>query len=452
MANRARGAGAFAAAGLLFVGLWSSGTASAQTLPQFGDAPHLGVTTCGGSTCHGAAEPGRNSNVLQNEAKTWAEKDKHARAYKVLLEPRSAQIARKLGLANAQTAEICLNCHADNVPEAKRGRQFDLAAGVGCDACHGAGTPWLGIHIAGGSHQDNVKAGLYPTDDPVARAKLCLSCHVGSQANKFVTHRIMGAGHPRMPFELATFTAKQPAHYVVDDDYIKRKGQPNGLQVWAIGQALQLNELMTAYLDPQRNRAGPYPELVFFDCAACHHLMSEPRWRPSAGSPGIGPGVVVFNDGNALMLRLLAERVDPALGRGLGEALQGLRRSVTENREASLRQATRLRDLSQQLIGKLAGREFGPEDVRALAAAIVDAGLARNEYTEHGAAEQAAEALEALSLAMRDLGGMTKGQAENAAAAAAKLKETTAREAAFRPEVFAAALREYRQRVAVGGR
>jgi hypothetical protein len=255
-----------------------------------------------------------------------------------------------------------------------------------------------------------------------------------------------------MPFELATFTAKQPAHYAVDEDYIKRKGRPNGVQTWAIGQAIQLNELMTAYLDPQRNRAGPYPELVFFDCAACHHPMSEPRWQPSVSSGGVGPGVVMFNDANALMLRFLAERVDPALGRALGEAMQGLRRSVVENRDASLRQAARLRDLSQQLIDKLAGREFGPEDVRALAAAIVNAGIDRNEYTEHAAAEQATQALDALSRAMRDLGALSDAQARSASAALMKLSEATAREGAFQPAVFVAALREYKQRMSMAAR
>jgi hypothetical protein len=180
--------------------------------------------------------------------------------------------------------------------------------------------------------------------------------------------------------------------------------------------------------------------------------MSAPRWRPTATSvaAGVGPGVVVFNDANALMLRLAAERVDPALGRAIGEAMQGLRHSVTQNREASLRQATRLRDLSRQLVDRLAGHSFGPEDVRAMAAAIVNAGLERNEYAEHSAAERAAEALEALSLAMRDMGGMNDAQARVAAAEAAKLKEPTVREGSFDPAVFTAALREYKQRVAFG--
>jgi len=429
------------------VALWGTTGVGAQTLPQQGDTVHLGVTTCGGSTCHGAAEPSRNSNVMQNEAKVWAEKDKHAQAYKALLTPRSVAIARKLGLPNANTADMCLNCHADNVAEARRGRQFDLASGVSCDACHGGGAPWLGIHISGGTHEDNIKAGLYPTNEPVARAKLCLSCHIGSQAGKFASHRIMGAGHPRMPFELATFTAKQPAHYIVDDDYVQRKGRPNGIQTWAIGQALQLDELMRAYLDPQRNHPGPFPELVFFDCASCHHLMSEPRWEPRASSARLGPGVLIFNDANALMLQFLADRVDPPLGKALADARQGLERSVYEGRDASLKQAAKLRELSGQLVDAFARRQFGAEDLRALAAAITAAGIERNEYAEQSAAEQATLALAALSQAMKDLGATSDAENRSAAAALAKMTEATARESAFRPDVFVAALREFRQRV-----
>jgi hypothetical protein len=279
----------------------------------------------------------------------------------------------------------------------------------------------------------------------VARAKLCLSCHLGSQAGKFVSHRIMGAGHPRMPFELATFTAKQPAHYIVDDDYVQRKGRPNGIQTWAIGQALQIDELTRAYLDPQRNHPGPFPELVFFDCASCHHPMSQPRWEPRAAPAGLGPGALIFNDANALMLQLLAERVDPPLGKALADARHRLERSVYEGREASLRQAAKLQELSRQLTEVFARYQFGAADLRALAAVIVAAGIERNEYAEHSAAEQATLALTALSQAMKDLGATSDAENRSAAAALAKVTEATARESAFRPASFVAALREFGQ-------
>lgn len=86
------------------------------------------------------------------------------------------------------------------------------------------------------SHADNVTAGLYPTDRVADRAELCLSCHLGN-GDKFATHRIMAAGHPRQSFELDTFTelwrtaGRQP-HYRVDADYRQRKSSSSHSYTW----------------------------------------------------------------------------------------------------------------------------------------------------------------------------------------------------------------------------
>ena len=76
---------------------------------------------------------------------------------------------------------------------------------------------------------------MYPTEDPAQRAELCLSCHYGS-ADKPMTHAIMAAGHPPLLFELATYTAIQPAHYRVDADYRQRKRYLGPADTWAMGQ------------------------------------------------------------------------------------------------------------------------------------------------------------------------------------------------------------------------
>ena len=94
----------------------------AETLPQYGDAMHLGVQTCAGSTCHGAVKPWQNSSVLQNEAITWKKYDHHARAYKTLGKERALRIAKNLGIEDPQKDDTCLNCHANNVPKAKRAK------------------------------------------------------------------------------------------------------------------------------------------------------------------------------------------------------------------------------------------------------------------------------------------------------------------------------------------
>ena len=199
-----------------------------------------------------------------------------------------------------------------------RGVQFLLSDGVGCEVCHGGSEKWLGPHASGKiPHRELVSTyGLYPTDEPVARARLCLTCHLGDETH-VITHRIMGAGHPRLPFELQTFTVIEPAHYVIDDVYRRRKAVAQGVQFWAVGQALALQQLVTG-LTNRPSREGAFPELVFFDCQACHHSTTSLRWERRT-SMGLDPGMPHFNDANGIMLRAIAARLSPADGRGSGE-------------------------------------------------------------------------------------------------------------------------------------
>ena len=429
----------------LIFALFLPWAAAATDLPQDSRATHLGVTSCAGSTCHGASEPFSTSTVLQNEYTTWLRHDPHAKAYKVLLNEASRRIARNLGLPDAHTAKECLDCHADNVDAARRGRQFQIADGVGCEACHGGGSTWLGIHISGASHADNVKAGLYPTDDPVARAELCLSCHYGTD-RKFVSHRLMGAGHPRISFELDTFTATQPAHFVIDKDYVERKGRPNGVQIWAVGQAMALARTMDLMLDPNTGTSGLFPELVFFDCHACHHPMSDLRWNPRP-STGLGPGVIRLNDANAVMLRIAAARTAPDVARALAERMRALHRAVMQNREETRRLAGEIRTLARQLVDGFARREFGAEDMRALLAGITTAGTA-GEFADYAAAEQATMAIGSILSAMKSGGHLGEDAYRRMNAALQRLHATVAKDEAYRHGAYRAALRDFEQTIA----
>ena len=155
-----------------------------------------------------------------------------------------------------------------------------------------------------------------------------MSCHYGNK-DKLVTHRIMGAGHPRMSFELDTFTEIAPKHFVVDKDYSERKKVWDGAKTWAIGQALAVSETMNILADPKRGRDGVFPELVLFDCHACHHPMAENRWSPkTAFGPSISPGLVRLNDSSMLMLRAITRALDPKLGDRVTAQTQKLHRAI----------------------------------------------------------------------------------------------------------------------------
>jgi hypothetical protein len=410
--------------------------ALAQTLPYAAKGHNLGVVNCANSLCHGSVSPWKDSNILQNEYVTWSRVDKHAtRAYHVLLEERSQRIARNLGLKEpAQQAKLCLDCHAYNPPAAQRGERFKVADGVSCEACHGPAESWIQAHVApGATHADNLKHGLYPTHEPVAQARLCLSCHFGN-GDKFVTHRMMGAGHPRMSFELDTFSQTQPPHFVVDADWEKRKGSYDGVRVWAVGQALAAAELLDVLLDPKRSRDGLFPELVVFDCHACHHPMSDIRWSPRTNT---SPGRIRLNDSNLLMLRQIVRATLPAEdANAFTQRVTELHRAVAGDGGDAVEAARALRAAIGAVVPKLAQRSFRVEDLRAIAMGLVDDGRA-GQYRDYAGAEQATMAIGSV-LNFLSKRGAVDVRAANAAMD--RLLESVKNDERYRPERFQSAL------------
>jgi hypothetical protein len=412
-------------------------SAFAQPLPYQSTSLHLGVVNCANSLCHGSVSPWKDSNILQNEYVTWSRVDKHAtRAYQVLFDERSKRIAVNLGLKEpAHQAKICLDCHAHNPPEAQRGERFKLADGIGCEACHGPAEKWIRTHVApGATHADNVAHGLYPTSEPVAQARLCLSCHFGNK-DKFVTHRMMGAGHPRMSFELDTFTQTQPPHFVIDADWQKRKRSWDTVRVWAIGQALAASELLDVLLDPKRSRDGLFPELVVFDCHACHHPMSDVRWSPRTGT---SPGRIRLNDANLLMLRQIVRQALPAEeANQFAQRVNELHKAVAGDGGDALDAAKAMRATLDGLVKQLAARTFRPDDLRAMLAGLVDDGV-NGQYRDYAGAEQATMAIGSLLNFLARRGELKDPRAANAALD--RLHETVKDDEKFRPQRFQAAL------------
>ncbi|HUL96980.1 MAG TPA: multiheme c-type cytochrome [Usitatibacter sp.] len=409
----------------------------AQALPYETNATNLGVVNCASSLCHGSASTWKDSNILQNEYITWSRVDKHAtRAYAVLFEERSQRIARNLGLKQpAQEAKLCLDCHAYNPAPATRGERFKVADGVSCEACHGPAGPWIETHVAPhATHADNVAHGMYPTNEPLAQARLCLSCHFGNK-DHFVTHRMMGAGHPRISFELATFAQTQPAHFVVDADWVKRKGAWDPARTWAVGQALAATEILDVLMDPKRSRDGLFPELVVFDCHACHHPMSDVRWSPRTGT---SPGRIRLNDANFLMLRQIARRVLSAEGANeFAQRVGELHRAVAGDGGDTLEAAAALRTSLASLTAEIARRSFAAADLRAIAVGLAEDGV-RGEYRDYAGAEQATMALSDLSRFLVQQGSVKDVRGTNAALD--RLYDAVKDDEKFKPERFRAAL------------
>jgi Cytochrome c554 and c-prime len=381
--------------------------------------------------------------VLQNEYVTWSRSDKHARSYAVLLNDRSKEIAKKLALPEpAHKSDLCLDCHTHNPKPAQRGEGFQITDGVACEACHGPADRWIKAHVEPeATHTENVAHGMYPTNDDVARARLCLSCHIGNQ-EKFVTHKIMAAGHPRMGFELDTFTQIGPAHFQIDADWQKRKGTWDGVHAWAIGQAVAAQELLSLLQSP-RGRDGLFPELVLFDCHSCHHPMADKR--NTAARVGAGPGFVRLNDASLLMLRQIARRVVPDEAGAFAQQVARLHQAVATGSDA-LAQARAVEQLITSMIPKIGAHRFSGEDVRGILVGLIDDGLA-GQYTDYQGAEQAVMAVQSVAEFM---GRHKLLRTQPLKPTMRRLLAVVAHDEKYQPAAFVQALRDLKASIETG--
>lgn len=269
--------------------------------------PHQGVASCASSLCHGATQPLGTHPIQQDEYFIWQRQDPHSRAWQTLQKPLSRKIGQALGL-DAAGAPACLVCHAETAPIAG-GRQ-QLSDGIGCESCHGGSARWLAEHTRPGlSLEEKTALGMQPLWQSETRAALCLGCHQGD-AEHPITHAMMAAGHPRLVFELDTFTALQPPHHRRDGDYAVRKGSYQPARDWLTGQATAA-EIHLQALASGRFAKGLLPEWTEFDCTACHHRMDAGRWQ-AARLPGAEPGAVPFADAPQQLLALWLAAVAPA--------------------------------------------------------------------------------------------------------------------------------------------
>jgi len=127
------------------------------TLCAFGQkAEYIGTNKC--KSCHNKEEKGA-------QYKIWSE-GKHAKAFETLKSEQAVEVAKKLGLTEApHESPKCLGCHttgyekggyevitdeafwnpAKDDKEGKKAKKRMLGLqGVGCEACHGAGSLYKG--------------------------------------------------------------------------------------------------------------------------------------------------------------------------------------------------------------------------------------------------------------------------------------------------------------------
>jgi len=391
---------------------------------------HLGVASCASSVCHGKVGPQPGKNVPLNEYRIWALEDRHAQGYRTLDLPESRRIAANLGLPNATAAKICLDCHADNVPESQRGPKFKISDGVGCEACHGGSEQWIESHAAkSATHKDNIGRGMYPSEQPLKRAELCLGCHLGTR-DRLATHSIMGAGHPRLSFELEAYTQNQPAHYVSTAEYyVERKGRIDGMNMWVTGQIESARRLLELVQTPSFHPGGMFPELAFYDCHSCHHPMDKIRWNAQRAGVGIKPGTLRLQTHNLVILQAVTETFEPAALPELVELTNALIRAGQRDKTEVMSTA---RALATWLTKRddLSRRQYSAADVARVRRMLVNYG-ATDKAGDYASAEQIVLGIESLSYSLKDHDGK-KGIIDT-------LYNAVKNDTAFSPQQFAAA-------------
>lgn len=404
--NIALGVGGFTALVALLLALFVRADDAAATAQAARGGIYVGVASCGGTTCHGRSIAD-GPVVRQDEILIWQDRASaagaHSRAFAVLQEPRSRQIARRLGIGEAASAPMCLGCHATPAPVGHTGPRFLRSDGVGCESCHGPASGWLASHYSvGGAHRSNVQRGLVPLENPRARASACLDCHFGSQAQgQFVTHRIMAAGHPRISFELDLFSTLQ-AHHDEDRDYLARKGRTGNVQMWAIGQAMALERSLALFASA-RGREGIFPEFYFLDCHSCHRPISDnPQFNPTVvdnPARGLPSGYPPYNDENMIMLAAAARVVAPRQGARFEAASRAFHQSMGRDRATMLAAAARLRREADALADAFAGAAISRAQVFRIIDTIT-AGAISERFTDYAGSVQAVMATDTLLSAL----------------------------------------------------
>ncbi len=364
------------------------------------DAPepskYTGPGSCSSPSCHGGVQARDVTSVLQNEYSTWVVRDKHAHAFSNLTNPVGTRMAKIMGLPKPDTAARCLACHALDVPVDMRARTFDLTDGVGCENCHGPASAWLGSHTTRDWKYDkSLELGMYNTRDLIKRSEKCLSCHLGN-AEKFVDHELIAAGHPDLYFELDSFMSVMPAHWKETD-----KDPWLGVRSLGVGQAVQLREQLKRIA--RESQGGIWPEYAELDCFACHHNLTAAKdsWRQERGYPGRRPGNPPWNLSRFVVFRRVIQEADPGASQQLRSEVDKVYALVTglaSDRKQIAAQASSAAQVADGLSQRLAAMRFDQATtMRLLKGISADA----EDIAEQGerSAEQATMALDSLFIA-----------------------------------------------------
>jgi hypothetical protein len=248
----------------------------------------------------------------------------------------------------------------------------------------------------------------------------------------------MAAGHPRLAFELDTFTelwrtlGRQP-HFRNDAEYRERKSVPSHSYTWAVGLISEARLRLALIASSHFDGIGMFPELGFYDCHACHRSMKIVQWRRLPRHGTAAPGMPFINDGTFVMSLALASAIQPDSSADLEAALRRLHAAGTESVDSIRTAARGLDELLAQLDNAVTPARISSFESRILEA-VLEAGADGN-YLDYASAEQAFMAVQmlAIELGYREL-----------EAALDKLADSLNDDERYRPAQFTTLLDELR--------
>ena len=353
---------------------------------------YVGVATCVNSGCHGSTEPLNATRILQNEYYTWLNHDRHAQAYNVLFNERSARIAKNMRLRKpANEEKVCLDCHTTNVPASEVQGRIDPEDGIQCETCHGPASGWVGSHTdEGWTHQQSVVLGMIDLAHVPTRAHACNRCHLGTYGRE-VDHELIASGHPILAFELDNYTASMPPHW-------KPGREGHGVNAWAIGQVMKFRDSLSNLAS--HAKGDKWPEFGDMNCYNCHHALKGSEWRQRRGWPDRA-GLPTWSPQHWAMLRLLIGRVSPQSRDQLDPLVAQIARGVSRMNDPNgvAANADRARAIVHALVPRFESQRWSDADVRAMMA-LIAGDRAFIEAADVHAAEQAALSLQSLASAL----------------------------------------------------
>ena len=175
--------------------------------PRAGKSEYVGVMAC--AACHQGPDMGYQYSKWRLSA--------HAQAYASLEGPRALEIAREMGVdSDPRQSESCLKCHATAWHDRAHGaaETYTVHEGVGCEACHGAGSEYLPEAIM----RDPIAA-MAAGLKAVSR-DTCARCHENAHGKPFDYESAQEAiAHPsQLPERVERPTYKTPLGMTIAPD------------------------------------------------------------------------------------------------------------------------------------------------------------------------------------------------------------------------------------------